>query len=150
MHGYLETFDEKVMKTTALLNQLIFFMKDSEHLPLILSLVEPHDENLDRWCRLFYALTQKFNVIKKLYRLRNMPMGAYTVFLNVRDATLYWTNCVIGKAEHILSQINSGTLNEISFHHQLTVLLTKVNAKLKRLFNRSVWNKDWPVFLDVE
>ena len=140
MHMHCEAFEEKSMKTCALLEQFIFFLKDTEHFPLIIDLVDDTDENLKPWCSMLFQMCKKFDFIGTAYNLGAMPMGVSGPMRNLRESLVYWLNCAIGKGEFILQKIKTGHLNRIHFHHNLTFLLTKINGKLKRLFNRSVWN----------
>ena len=73
--GHLETFEEKQQKSYGILSNFLMYAKDSEHFPLLLSLVNHKDPNLEPYCCMFFVLASKLNIVARAYNMPNFPIG---------------------------------------------------------------------------
>ena len=100
--GHLETFEEKKQKSYGILSNFLMYTKDSEHFPLLLTLVDRNDPNLEPYCRMFFILTSKLNIVACTYKMPNFPIGYGSQMKDLYEVICYWLNCCIIKAEYLI------------------------------------------------
>ena len=141
----VERLEETKIKAKCVLANLIMYCKDSEHFPLILSLIDVEDPRLGPYCDLFFSLCRKFNTINRVYKLDYFPMGGEQTTYRLYDETHYWLNCCIGKAEYLFNALDGQSLNQYHLLQQLTRIVIRANGKLEKCFKGNIWNLKWPI-----
>ena len=136
------------MKSTGLLRNFLMYCADTENFPLLLNLLDNGDPNLEPYCRMLCCLAKKLNAVARAYKFNNFPIGDSTQLKNIYSATCYWLNCCINKAEYML-KVLSGDFNQYLLHHQMTRLMMRVNEKIEKLFNLTIWCEKWPKLLPI-
>ena len=147
--GHLKTFEEKQQKSYGILSNFLMYVKDSEHFPLLLTLVNRKDPNLEPYCRMFFVLTSKLNIVARAYKMPNFPIGCGTQMKDLYQAIGYWLNCCIIKAEYILPLLKDDKYNQFLLHDKVARVVLKVNARIEKLFRLTLWNPDWPKLLPL-
>ena len=73
--GHFEMFEEKKMKSTGLLRNFLMYCCDTENFPLLLTLIDHKDPNLELYCRMLYCVAKKLNAVARVYQFKDFPIG---------------------------------------------------------------------------
>ena len=140
----LETFEEKKIKSKALMEQFIMYCVDGDYFPFLLTTTN-NPQQMQRFIDFFQCICTKFSTIYKVYKLKDIHQTENIQLSNRQAAAHYWMNTCIIEAEFILSLFDKQNMSHSILHNKLIKLLSKVNEKIHAYFKTTIWQEQQKV-----
>ena len=134
----LETFEEKKLKTKALMKQFIMYCIDGDYFPFLINTIND-SQQMQRFVNFFQCICTKLDTIYKVYKLEDTHQFENIETHNLYVATNYWMNACIIKVKFILSLLDKQNMSHSILHNRLIKLLSKINEKIHAYFKTTIW-----------
>ena len=134
----LETFEEKKLKSKALMEQLIFYCIDGNYFPLPFTTTSD-PRQMQRFVDFFKCISAKFNTIYHVYKIEDFPETENIEIANCHATAHYWMNACVTQAKFILLLLDKRNMTHPILHDKLIQLLSKVHEKICAYFKITIW-----------